>query len=75
MKIPTAQEVLEGLPILSDFVWVTDLYHQLTAPIEERNGFMHSNGEWNILYKHDGRMYRLPASLAEARLKAQKSFN
>ena len=70
-----AQDVLEGLGILPELAWVTDLYHQLTAPLSERTGFMHSNGEWQLLYKYDGVMYRLPASMAEVRLKKQRTFN
>ena len=70
-----AQEVLEGLPILPDLAWVTDLHFQLTAPIGARNGFEHSSGEWNILYQYEGSMYRLPASMAEVRLGMQRNFN
>ena len=70
-----AQEVLENLPILPETAWVTDLHHQLTAPIGERNGFLHSSGDWQILYKYDGKMYRLPASMAEIRLRNQRKFN
>jgi hypothetical protein len=70
-----AQQILESLPILPESVWVTDLYHQLTAPISERNGFYHSSGDWQILYRHDGKMYRLPASMAEVRLGKQRTFN
>ena len=70
-----AQDVLEGLPILPDIAWVTDLHHQLTAPIRDRTGFRHSSGEWQILYKYDGVMYRLPANMAEVRLRNQRTFN
>jgi hypothetical protein len=70
-----ALQILEQLPLLPEEVWVTDLHHQLTAPIEERTGFRHGSGEWNILYKHNGRMYRLPASLAEVKLARQRRFN
>ena len=72
----SAQEVLEGLPVLPAGVWVTDLAHQLSAPISERNGFLHSaTNEFNILYRHNDRMYRLPASMAEVRLRSQRNFN
>ena len=70
-----AQQVLESLPILPEMAWVTDLHHQLTAPISERNGFFHSTGEWQILYKYDGRMYRLPESMGLIRLDKQRKFN
>lgn len=70
-----AQLILEALPILPEMAWVTDLQHQLTAPISERNGFFHSTGEWQILYNFEGRMYRLPASMAEVRLRNQTRFN
>ena len=72
----SAQEVLEGLPVLPAGVWVTDLAHQLSAPISERNGFMHLvTNEWNILYSHNGAMYRLPSSIAETMLRNQRTFN
>ena len=70
-----AQDILEGLGILPELAWVTDLHHQLTAPMAERTGFMHSNGEWNLLYKYNGAMYRLPASMAEVRLGKQRNFH
>ena len=70
-----AQIVLEGLPILPEGAWVTDLAHQLTAPISERNGFFHSSGEWMILYNYEGRMYRLPESMGIVKLNKQSSFN
>lgn len=70
-----AQKVLEDLPILPETAWVTDLHHQLTAPMEERTGFRHSSGEWQLLYKYEGVMYRLPASMAEVRLRNQQTFN
>jgi hypothetical protein len=70
-----AQRILEALPILPDDAWVTDLRHQLTAPISERNGFFHTSGEWQILYRYEGRMYRLPASMAEVKLHKQNTFN
>ena len=71
----SAQVVLEGLPVLPDEAWVTDLNHQLTAPISERNGFFHSSGEWNVLYSYEGRMYRLPESMGIVRLNKQRQFN
>ena len=70
-----AQAILENLPILPEIAWVTDLEFQLTAPIGARNGFFHSSGEWQILDKYDGRMHRLPASMAEIRLRNQRNFN
>lgn len=70
-----AQLILEGLPVLPEEAWVTDLEHQLTAPISERNGFFHTSGEWQILYNYNGAMYRLPASMAEVKLHKQRTFN
>ena len=70
-----AQKILENLPVLPDEAWVTDLEHQLYAPLSERNGFYHTSGEWQILYNYEGRMYRLPASMAEVRLAKQRNFN
>jgi hypothetical protein len=70
-----AQQILERLPILPEEAWVNDLRHQLTAPIDERNGFFHTSGEWMLLYRYEGRMYRLPASMAEVRLHKQRTFN
>jgi len=71
----SAQDVLEALPILPEMAWVTDLAHQLTAPISERNGFRHSSGEWQILYNFENKMYRLPESMALIRLDKQRNFN
>jgi hypothetical protein len=75
VKPPSAQEVLEALPILPEDAWVTNLAYQLTAPIGERSGFMHTSGEWQLLYKYNGMMHRLPASMAEIKLRKQRNFS
>jgi len=71
---PTAQQVLDNLPVLPPGVWITDLHDQLYGPQEGRTGFTHSSGEYQLMYNHEGRMYRLPESMAMQMLLSQKSF-
>lgn len=58
------QNVLEGLPVLPKDVIPANLLAQLERPREQRQGFLHSNGEWNFLYVFNRRQYRLPENLA-----------
>ena len=74
MSRPSAREVLDNLPVLPPGVWITDLHDQLYGAKEDRTGFLHSSGEWNLLYKHNEKMFRLPESMALAMLLNQKSF-
>ena len=63
MKRPDVQAITDNLPVLPPGVWITDLHDQLYGPQEDRTGFLHSSGEWNLLYKHENKMYRLPVLL------------
>lgn len=73
-KDPGPQAVLDNLPVLPVGVYLNDLHSQLYGPEEDKTGFIHSSGEWNLLYKHEGRMHRLPESMALQMLLAQKNF-
>ena len=63
MKL-TSQQIMEGLPILPKGFRPANLADQLSRPHGKRQGFRHSNGEWNFIYLHEKRWYRLPESLA-----------
>jgi hypothetical protein len=62
-----AQGILDRIQELPDVVPIYGAKNFLSLPQEDRTGFFHSNGEWNFLVKHDGRMYRVPISNMERR--------
>lgn len=64
MSINGVQDVLERLPILPAGVRPTDLPRQLKMSRARRQGFAHSNGEWNFIYVYENKQYRLPENLA-----------
>lgn len=70
-----AQKILEALPIFPDLLPISSLEGDLRAPEHLRNGFTDSKGEFNFLYKDNGKMYRLPISMAEMRLLVAKSIH
>jgi hypothetical protein len=69
-----AQDRLEALPVLPDVVPVSNMKEHLMYPEHMRTGFKHRNGEFQFLFKHDGKMYRLPESMAILRAKYEEKF-
>ena len=66
MSRMAVQQIMEGLPVLPKGIYPDDLAIQLQMPADKRSGFRHSTGEWNFLYRYEGRQYRLPENLAIA---------
>lgn len=64
------QYALEQLPLLPEDMLPKDMLEQIRLPPEKRYGFRHSNGEWNFVYKYNKTIYRLPESVAVARMNA-----